>query len=176
MITTCSPHNFEYLRSLGADVLYDYHTEGDALAREIKTLTQNKLIHAWDCSPTPESARVCALAMSDTQKGLYSSLFPVDEEKVVRPANPLVATDWTMGYTASGESFTRAGRVFPAKPEDREYARMFWEFSAKLLAEGKVKVARTAVDRGGSGLEGVFKGLDDLKHGKVSGTKLVYRI
>lgn len=176
VITTCSPHNFEYLKSLGADVTYDYHTESDALAREIKTLTENKLFYAWDCSPTPDSARVCALAMSDSEKGLYSSLAPVDAEKIVKPANSLVDTDWTIGYTAFGETFTRGGRVFEAKPEDSKFAKMFWELSAKLLAEGKVKVARMAVDQGGSGLKGIFKGLEDLKQGRVSGTKLVYRI
>lgn len=175
VITTSSPRNFDYLKSLGADAVFDYHTDNDTLAQEIKALTKNRLTLAWDCSPTPESARLCAQAMSDTEKGVYSSLLQADQN-VIKTANPKVDTDWTLGYTAFGETFSRYGRVFEAKPEDHEFAQMFWEFSSKLLANGKVKVARTAVDQGGSGLEGVLKGLDDLKQGRVSGTKLVYRI
>lgn len=175
VLTTASPRNFDYLKSLGADAVFDYHTDNDALAQEIKALTKNKLVLAWDCSPTAESARLCAQAMSDTDKGLYSSLLPVDQN-IVKTANPKVGTDATIGYTAFGETFTRYGRTFEAKPEDWEFAQMFWELSGELLANGKVKVARTAVDQGGSGLEGVLKGLDDLKQGRVSGTKLVYRI
>ena len=48
------------------------------------------------------------------------------------------------------------------------------EFAEKLIAEDKVKPIRKDVRPGG--LEGVFDGLKDLKEGKVSGTKIVYRI
>lgn len=175
VIATSSPRNFDYLQSLGADKLYDYHTETETLAREIKDFTKNKLTLAWDCSPTEESARLCALAMSDVEKGKYSSLLRVDSS-VVKKANPNVESDSTLAYTAWGEAFSRYGLFFDAKPEDREFAGMFWELSRALLAEGRIKVAKIAVEQGGTGLEGALQGLDDLKQGKVSATKLVYRI
>ena len=61
----------------------------------------------------------------------------------------------------------------PAKPEDFEFAKKQWSLTEKLLAEGKLKLMPT-VRQGG--LEGVFEGLDDLRHGKVSAHKLVYKI
>lgn len=155
--------------------MYDYHSDSEKLALEIKDLTKNKLTLAWDCSPTEESARLCASAMSDSEKGKYSSLLFIDAN-LVKKVNTLVETDVTLGYTIFGEKFSRYGKTFEAKPEDREFAGMFWEKCRGLLADGKIKVANMAIDQGGKGLEGVLKGLDDLKQGRVSGTKLVYRL
>lgn len=157
--------------------MYDYHTDADALAAQIKAATGGALTLAWDCSPTPESARACALAMKSDgeQQGLYSSLLPMDPA-VLKGANPRVDSEWTLGYTAFGEEFSRYGKVFVAKPEDRAYAQTFWETSRELLAAGRITVARMAVDQGGAGVEGILKGLDDLKQGRVSGTKLVYKL
>ncbi|CAN8105197.1 unnamed protein product [Discula destructiva] len=175
VITTSSPRNFDYLKSLGADAVFDYHTDTEALAREIKELTKNELTRAWDCSPTELSTRLCALAMSDKKDGKISTLIPINKD-IVKKINPGIITETTLGYTAFGEAFSRYGMTFEAKPKDREFARSFWELSRGLLADGRIKVANTAVDQGGQGLEGALKGLEALKQGKVSGTKLVYRI
>ncbi|KAG6366717.1 hypothetical protein INS49_000896 [Diaporthe citri] len=175
VLTTASPHNFDYLKSLGADAVFDYHTPAEELAKEIKAQASNHLTLAWDCSPTPESTRVSALAMSDSQPGVYGALLPVKDE-ALKSANPNVSGGSTMGYTVFGEAFSRHGRDYPAKAEDRKFGTAFWELSGDLLSQGKFKVARTSVNQGGEGLGGVLKGLDDLKEGKVSGTKLVYTL
>jgi hypothetical protein len=62
----------------------------------------------------------------------------------------------------------------PAKPQDFEFAKTFWELATKLLASQQLTVHPTQV--GSGGLEGVLDGLDQLKEGKVSGVKLVYRV
>jgi NADPH:quinone reductase-like Zn-dependent oxidoreductase len=175
VLTTASPHNFDYLKSLGADEVFDYHTPAEELARQVKSRTDNKLTFAWDCSPTPESTRFCASAMSDSQPGIYGALLPVTDD-TVKAINPQVTGGFTMGYTVFGEAFKRGGRDYPAKPQDREFGRAFWDLSRDLLAQGKFKVARIAVDQGGQGLEGVLKGLEDLRNRKVSGRKLVYTL
>lgn len=175
VLATASPHNFDYLKSLGADAVFDYQTPAEELARDIKAQTNNNLTLAWDCSPTPESTRMSALAMSDSQPGIYGALLPVNDE-AVKAVNPQVLGGFTMGYTVFGEAFTRGGREYPAKPEDKEFGTAFWELSRDLLAQGKFKVARTSVNQGGEGFEGALKGLDDLREGRVSATKLVYTL
>ena len=62
----------------------------------------------------------------------------------------------------------------PAQPENFEFAKTFWDLATKLVASQLLNVL--AVYLGSVGLEGVLKGLDELKEGKVSGLMLVYRI
>lgn len=154
----------------------DYRAaDPDTLAAQIRDIVGDgsKLTRAWDCSPTADSARACALAIEGS--GKYSGILAVDRG-VFEAANDKVTSEVTLGYSIFGQTFSRGGRTFEAKPEDRVFAARFWEESRILLAEGKIKPARRAVNRGGSGLEGVLRGLDELKQGKVSGTKLVYTI
>jgi hypothetical protein len=44
------------------------------------------------------------------------------------------------------------------------------------LKEGRVRVHRISVNEGGKGLEGVLKGMDLMRQGKVSARKLVYTL
>ena len=79
-----------------------------------------------------------------------------------------------MAYTVVGKDLTFAGNPIPAQPQDLEFGKGFWELSRELLADGKVKVHRPDVRQGG--LKGVFEGLDEMRQGKVSGVKLVYKL
>jgi hypothetical protein len=62
----------------------------------------------------------------------------------------------------------------PAKPQDFEFAKSFWDLATKLIASQQLTVHPVKV--GSGGLNGVLDGLNQLKEGKVSGVKLVYRI
>jgi NADPH:quinone reductase-like Zn-dependent oxidoreductase len=172
VITTSSPHNFDYLRSLGADHVFDYNDESSP--EKIRELTGGKLHLAWDCQSTEQSAVFVAKAMNPEEGGRVGTLLPVPQAKVSE-VNAKVEAQNTLYYTAFGEPFTYFG-VKPAVPEDLEFAKDFWELSRKLYAEGKVKPVRVIKNRGGEGLEGVLEGLKELKAGKVSGGKLVYTL
>ena len=77
-------------------------------------------------------------------------------------------------YTIFNDAFSKAGRDFPAVPEDFEFAKEIFGITEKLLADGKLKTHPAQV--GPKGLEGVLQGLEDMKNEKVSGAKLVYRV
>lgn len=172
VVTTCSPRNFEYVKSLGADEAFDH--ADPACADRIREFTGGRLRHAWDCIASAETARVCAAAMSAEGGGKYRSLLYVPDE-VVKGVNPGVSSGFTFAYTVFGEAFEKFRR-FEAVEEDYEFGKMFWELSRELLAAGKVKAARRDVNRGGKGLEGVLVGLKEMKENKVSGVKLVYTL
>jgi len=72
------------------------------------------------------------------------------------------------------ETFSFRGTEIPAQPEHYEFGKKVWAVLEKLLADGKIKVPPLGKREGG--LEGVFGGLQELREGKVSGTKLVYTI
>ena len=46
--------------------------------------------------------------------------------------------------------------------------------SVELLRNGKIKVHKPDARKGG--LKGVLEGLDEMRVGKVSGRKLIYRV
>lgn len=171
VLATCSPHNFEYVKSLGADEVFDY--KSPTCAADIKAATSNNLTFVWDCISTPESAAICAAAMSDSQPGKYRALLYLDAEEI-KKINPNVEYAATLAYMALGEDFVKFGNSFPARPEDYEFARMWWEEARKFLVDGRVKLAKPIVNQGGKGLEGAIAGMEILEEGKVTAGKLVY--
>ncbi|KGO37192.1 Polyketide synthase, enoylreductase [Penicillium expansum] len=165
VLTTCSPHNFDLVRSLGADDVYDYK---DAQApAQIRKDTDNNLKLVFDCIALESSAAFCDNAIS-TDGGEYSSLLSVKIDR----AN--VNDRATLAYTTVGEAFSFGDISIPAKPEDKAHAEKFIPIAETLLAQGKVKVHPPKV--GEHGLKGVIEGLKLLKEDKVSGEKLVYNV
>lgn len=175
VLTTASPRNFDYLRSLGADEVYDYNSDG--WVEEVRKSTGGKLRHAWDCISLEASARGCAAAL-DTDPAAaprYATLLPLDEA-IVKAVNPAVdGPEFTLGYTSVGEAFNMLVD-YPASADDYEHAKMFVALTEGLLAQGKIKPIKTEADRGGKDLEGVMVGIQELRDGKVSGSKLVYHM
>ncbi|EOA88144.1 uncharacterized protein SETTUDRAFT_168565 [Exserohilum turcica Et28A] len=162
VVATASPHNFELLRRLGADHVFDYK-EPDVGAK-IREATGDKLKLAFDCIAEGNSFEITAAAISSTG-GHMSALLPVKDY----PRSD-VKTKLTLGYTALGE---RYNEKLDAKPEDYEFGVEFWKRSYDLFESGKIKTHPAEVR---SGLAGVPQGLQDLKDGKVSGVKLVYKV
>ncbi|KAL4731709.1 hypothetical protein ACLX1H_000689 [Fusarium chlamydosporum] len=170
VVATASPHNFDYLKSLGAEAVFDYNSQN--VAEEIRKYTNNTLKLAWDC--TALGAAICAGSLS-TEGGKYATLLPVDKEKL-SDVNPKVDGPYvTLMYSIFGERFVK-GSETPPKPEEFEFAKKFWEIARQLLEDKKLKAPQTYVNRGGSGFEGILKGLDELRADKVSGGKLVYTL
>ncbi|RDW72675.1 zinc-binding alcohol dehydrogenase family protein [Aspergillus mulundensis] len=165
VLTTCSPHNFDLVKKLGADEVYDYRDPG--AAAKIREATGDKLRLVFDTISLEPSAKFCEQAIS-TSGGEYSALLSV---KVDREN---VRSRSTLGYTVVGEEFMFGQTPYPAKPEDKEFAEKFAVVAEGLLGSGKVKVHPPKV--GADGLKGVIGGLKLLKEDKVSGEKLVYRV
>ena len=164
VVATASPHNFDLLRKLGADHVFDYK-EAD-VGSKIREATSNKLKLVFDCIAEHGSEHICAAAIS-SEGGQYSALLPFPLKNFPRKD---VKHGWTLGYTALGEKFSDS---FPASQEDYDFGVKFWKASEELVNSGKIKVHPTQVQ---DGLEKIPQGLDDLKAGKVSGIKLVYRV
>ncbi|KAE8350331.1 chaperonin 10-like protein [Aspergillus coremiiformis] len=165
VLATCSPHNFDLVKSLGADVVFDYKDPNSAAA--IRKYTDDNLKLVLDTISLKSSAEYCDHAIS-TGGGDYSALLSMEIERTN------VHSHETMAYTAVGEHFTILEMSVPARPEDKAFAEVFWAMAEKLLADGKIKVHPPKVNSGG--LQGVLEGLKLLKEGRVSGEKLVYNV
>lgn len=165
VLTTCSPHNFDFVKSLGADIVCDYKDPG--AANEIRRLTGDKLKLALDTISLESSAKFCADAIS-TEGGAYTCLLPV-----TAPRSD-VKSGLVLGYTAFGDAFELGPQSFAAVPEDKAFAAWWLLLAEKFLASGKIKVHPLSVREGG--LEGVLDGLDLMRKDQVSGQKLVYNV
>ncbi|KAK5716302.1 hypothetical protein LTR17_016491 [Elasticomyces elasticus] len=167
VLTTCSPHNNDFVKSIGADAIYDYRDP--ECGKKINKDTNDELKLAWDCIALDSAAKICAEALSSDPSGAkYGSILGV---KFPREG---VETKATFMYTIFNEPFTKGGKEFPAVPEDFEFAKKFFGITEKLLAEGRVKTHPEQV--GADGLAGALQGMEDMKNDKVSGKKLVYRV
>ncbi|KAI1373209.1 alcohol dehydrogenase [Hypoxylon crocopeplum] len=172
VVTTASPRNFEYLKSLGADAVFDYNSP--TCAEDIKALTGNKLALVWDC--TGDGGEIGAKALTDAADSKYATIMPVDAD-LVHAINPRVDGPLAhVAYDVHGDPYMWPDGGKPARPEEAAYAARFLELCPGLLESGAVKPVRTIVNFGGSGLEGVMKGLDELRAGRVSGAKFVYTL
>ncbi|PPJ56599.1 hypothetical protein CBER1_01774 [Cercospora berteroae] len=167
VIATCSEKNFEAVKELGADEVFDYRDE--KCGEKIREATNNQLKHAFDCVSEGSSMEICAKALSSEGSGAqYNSLLPVEFPRKD------VKTSFTIGYSVNGEEFTFFGNHVPAKPGDFEFGKKWWDLAEKLLAEGKIRAPATTIREGG--LQGVLEGFEDMKNGRISRQKLVYRI
>jgi hypothetical protein len=127
-----------------------------------------------DCISEGPSPKITVSSMSSSG-GVYTTLLPVPEDEP-RKINEKVQVKHTLAYSIVGESFKFGPQEMPARPEDFEFAKMFWELSRGLIEEGKVKVHKPTVNKLGSGLKGALQGMDFMRQGKVSGEKLVFTI
>jgi NADPH:quinone reductase-like Zn-dependent oxidoreductase len=163
VVATSSPRNFDLLKKLGADAVYDYKEPG--VGAKIREATNDSLKLVFDTIAEGSSPGIAADAIS-SKGGKYASIlyvkqFPRDD----------VRNTWTLAYTSFGEDYSVQ---FPANQADFEFAARFLAVSEELINSGKIKPHPTEVREGG--LEGIMQGLQDLKDGKVSSTKLVYKI
>lgn len=173
VITTCSPHNFQLIKSLGADAVFDY--KSPTCAADMKKITNNSLKYSWDC--TGDGAGICAAAMSDLEPGIYGTIMPADYELLTK-TNPKVHGQASMrGYDMMGDFYYWLGQTpVSPNPEDVQFYHSFLDLTQPLLQNGSIKPLRAAINKTGSGLEGVVKGLHEMEAGNVSGEKLVYTL
>ena len=173
VLTTCSPSNFEYVTKLGADKVFDYNSP--TCVQDIKSFTNNSLAYVFDCIAERESPQICLKAMGDNVAGHYACIGPVPEE-AVKAMNPNFKYSFIMGQIAFGEPLMMRERRMEPDPAAFEFAKVFWDLTAQLLEDGKIKPHTPSVNEEGKGLEGVLIGLQLLRERKVSAKKLVYTI
>ena len=168
VVTTSSPRNFDFVKSRGADEVFDYNSS--SCGADINKLTDNKLRYVWDTICLESSAKICDEAFSsDSSLDLkYGTILPV------KLPNKTAETTNTFMYTIFNEAFSKGKNETPANQEDFEFAKKFMDITERLIKEGKLQTHPEKVGEGG--LAGALKGMKDMQGDKVSGQKLVYRV
>jgi NADPH:quinone reductase-like Zn-dependent oxidoreductase len=174
VITTASPKNTEYLKSLGADYVFPYNDPNTPA--EIKKITNGKLYLGFDSISEKETTQLMIDAFgsdSDIPKGKkkeLANLGYVPSEALDEKAHN-VTRALVISFTMMGKEFTAHGMHMPANPSRYAFSVHSYELLERLLEEQKIKRPRFKVF---GGLENLPEGFAYMKEGKNSAEKIVY--
>lgn len=203
VITTCSPRNFDLVRSYGADVCFDYNTS--TCGPDIRAFTKNALDYALDCITEESTMKICyqalgrcggkcksphflllpfsgpphLLYLSPTTHTTPNQKTPADVGLEPYPAETAtrraVQPDWILATWMRGLpiSWPEPFGTANGKPECHDFALTFFPHIYPLFEAGELK--SHPIRSEADGFEGLLDGVALLRKGKVSGQKLVYR-
>ncbi|KAJ4364089.1 hypothetical protein N0V83_009544 [Neocucurbitaria cava] len=142
-------------RSKG-DTIVDYRKGDEAVVQGIKdALKGAKLQYAYD-----------AVSEHNSYTNIVKVLEPNGHLTLVLPGKKYEGVPESVNMTIT--------MVGTAHKEDKDFAYVYFRYIARGMAEGWFKAHPFEVVPGG--LEGVQRGLQNLKDGKASGVKYVFRI
>ncbi|KAG2361298.1 GroES-like protein [Suillus spraguei] len=152
IITTASPSNEELVRDYGATHFFDRNLSGEQLKTAISKVTDSPIRLIYDAISLPETQSVAweLLAKDGTLVLTLSASVKEDEGK----GRKVVSTF-----------------ADPHAPQNEELCRRSWALVEKWLSEGTIKPNKYEVLP--NGLEGIIGGLERMRLGQISGTKLV---
>ncbi|KAF2186056.1 putative ToxD-like zinc binding oxidoreductase [Zopfia rhizophila CBS 207.26] len=162
IVTTASPHSFDLVKSYGADNVFDYRASN--AVQEI-TKTFPDITRAIDCFSEGDSIHFCAQVLK-SKGGKVITLLDTQLK------TPGVEVQMIMSFQLLGRAFAWSppiGPNYPASTSDREALAHFYASLFSLAQE--LKAPPVTLLEGG--FEGILEGLDRLRTGKVSGSKLV---
>lgn len=166
VVTTASPKSHDLVKEYGADDVFDYRspTAVEDIIRAYPTINR-----ALDCFSEGSSTEFCADVVRKSRGWVVTLL---DSGKKDLDG---VRVDFMLGYTVFNTEFQwlpPLGPKFRKVPSDNEALRRFYA----SLPEIAPNLKTPPLKRIDGGLENLTTGLDMLRQGKVSGTKLVATI
>ncbi|CAG9986856.1 unnamed protein product [Clonostachys byssicola] len=166
-VTTCSPRNFDLVRTRGAMEALDY--VNPTVVDDVRAFAGGKLKHVLDCIGDSSSAALCYATIGRTG-GHYVTLEQVSDELL--KSRLAVRAKVALGYELFGRKVALPG-VYgcPAQPEKSALAARYLPILQDLLDRGALRTHPTQLV--GGELSDVLEGLKLLKSGSVSGQKLV---
>ncbi|KAH7303549.1 chaperonin 10-like protein [Stachybotrys elegans] len=165
-IATCSPRNFNMVKSFGAWAVVDYSSPGSV--DEVKQLSRGRLRHALDCITDQASVAFCYAALG-RPGDRYASLEKSEPDWRTRA---VVQHEFVMALEVLGKAVELGGDYSRSpNPQLHKLAQDFVGLYQRLLDKGGLRNHSVRVI--GHGFETITKGLQELKSGSVSATKLV---
>ncbi|KAJ5864953.1 uncharacterized protein N7529_006869 [Penicillium soppii] len=163
VITTASPRSHDLVKEYGADDVFDYRSP--TAVEEIIRAYPN-IDRAMDCFSEGGSTDFCARVVHNSRGWVVTLL---DSGKTDIDG---VKIDFLLAYTAFNKEFQWLppfGPRFAGIPADKEALRQFYA----ALPEVSQYLVPPPLKEVDGGLANLGTGLDLLRQGKVSGTKLV---
>lgn len=167
IIATCSPRNFDLVKSSGATHVFDY--SDPSVVSKISEAEPN-FQYVFDTIGDKNSSGIASQAIRKEGGGLCT----------VRPgkANCENVTKQTkvtdvLVWTAFLKEHWYGDFHWPPHKEDHELASELFEKLPELLESGKVRPNPTRIKKG---LDAVAEGFQEYRDGKISAYKIVYEL
>ena len=96
-IAVCSPHNFDLVRSYGAEETVDYNDE--RCIEHIRRITRGGVRLAVDCVSAGRSFEIAAMSFAEGGGRLNTIVWPTDDQKVRKDVEIVT----TLMYTFFGQ-------------------------------------------------------------------------
>ncbi|KAF8603438.1 GroES-like protein [Ceratobasidium sp. AG-I] len=173
--TTVSPRNFEIVKSLGADAVFDY--KAPDVVEQIQKTTGNSLRLAFDTISDAATQAISVKSLSSAPEGTTPKKLVVVQppNKEAQALRNDVVIQHTLLYTALGRAFDYGPTAhYQASPADRKHMASWIPKVESLVNSGKVKPNPVKLWPGG--LEAVPEGFQYMREGKVSAEKIVYNV
>ncbi|EJD36073.1 GroES-like protein [Auricularia subglabra TFB-10046 SS5] len=170
VVATASPRNWDMLRSLGADAVFDYRSP--TVAEDIRAATGGTLAYGALCEidGTADELRKPAIALRDAGGALSAiTLFEIPDLGLDKP----VKIDLCLGYTLMGQPLVTPLEL-PAFPDHYEIAcKRLIPLIQSLLEQKKIELVPVRIY---GGLESTQAALTELREGKAIGERLVISV
>jgi len=171
VITTASPKNHDFLKSLGADVVLDY-TQPDIVDRVIE-VAGGKIAYALDAVSSSETYQQVYESTKGSKKVSFDNLLFLSEKDIkLDPERKLDTFAGTLVYLATGETQVLGELAITPSPElIKNYKHFWYDLLPPHLPELKTPALRVLPN----GLQSTNDALELLRENKVSGEKVVFR-
>lgn len=167
VITTCSPRNFDLVKAVGAQHVFDY--SDPHVTDKIKQVEPD-LHYTFDTIGNSTSSATASQALRSSG-GTLCTVRPGKANTANCTPNTKV-TD-VLVWTAFLKDHAYGEFKWPANKDDHELAGELFERLPKWLEEGVVRPNSQRVKRG---LDKVGEGWQEYREGRVSGYKIVYEV
>lgn len=170
VITTASPKHHEYLKSLGADVVFDYR-DSDVI-EQIRKVGHGNIRYALDTVSESQTYQAVFDATADSKECNIDNLLFLQPNQVnVESSRKFTATS-TLVYCVDGTNVNLNGLIIPA---DKKLVETYNDFWFNVLPQYISKIKHTNLKVLAPGLDSSNEALDLLRGNTTSGEKIVFR-
>ncbi|CAG84990.2 DEHA2B00858p [Debaryomyces hansenii CBS767] len=171
VITTASSDHHNFLRTLGADEVFDYHDSD--VVDQIKKVGNSNINYALDTvSDTQTFQSVYDATVETKEVTIDNLLFLKLDEAKMDPSRKITSTS-TLVFHVDGTEMNLDGSIIPP---DMELVNVYNDFWFNILPPyiSKIKHADLKVLK--AGLESANEALDLLRDNKIKAEKIVFRL
>lgn len=168
VITTASPKHHDFLKSLGADAVYDY--KDPEVVSKIRKYAQGSIAYGFDTISEEATFQALYDATEGSENVALDNLLGLDGSSIKTKPGRHVSFGKTLAYLVFGKSVSM-GAEFKFTPEILDEYNQLWPKVLEVvpqLKHHKLKVLQP-------GFTSASEALNLLQLGKVSGEKIVWR-